>query len=106
MPTAAFSKARSKSSDRTARKGDFMQIRMAPRLKALIVEAAALSGTTMSDFVSRASQRAAEEEILNRRVFTLDDKLFDKFVAVVESQPPLSKEVRARLRRKPVWERA
>jgi|GEM_PF-806520 len=106
MPSNALAKSKSKVAATDSRKGELMQIRMAPRLKALIVEAAALSGTTMSDFVSRASQRAAEEEILNRRVFTLDNKTFERFVALVENPPVLSKEVRARLGRRPVWERA
>ncbi|MFN8701942.1 MAG: DUF1778 domain-containing protein [Rhodospirillales bacterium] len=89
-----------------ALKSEHMQIRVTQDLKLLVAEAAGILGTSISDFSTRVIRQAAEDEILNRRLFTLKSEDFDRFVAVIENPPELSKEATARLRRKPVWETA
>jgi uncharacterized protein (DUF1778 family) len=83
-----------------------MQIRVTQDLKLLVAEAAELLGTSISDFSTRVIRQAAEDEILNRRLITLKSEDFDRFVTILDNPPELSKEAKARLRRKPVWETA
>jgi len=87
-------------------KSAHMQIRVTPDLKSLAAEAAALLGTSVSDFATRAIRRAAQDEILDRRVFALKSADFERFVAILDDPPALPKAAKARLRRKPVWEKA
>lgn len=104
-------RARASASERTpnrshALKSEHMQIRVTSDLKLLVAEVAQLLGTSVSDFSTRVIRQAAEDEILNRRLITLKSPDFDRFVAILENPPELSKEAKARLRRKPVWETA
>lgn len=87
-------------------KTENMQIRVTPDLKLLVAEAAEILGTSVSEFSTRVIRQAAEDEILNRRLFTLKAPDFDRFVSILENPPALSAEARARLRRKPVWKTA
>jgi uncharacterized protein (DUF1778 family) len=87
----------------SAPKSAHMQLRVTPDLKALVTEAAALTGTSVSEFSTRVIRLAAQEEILNRRLIALDPAAFERFVASVENPAPLSAAAKARLRRKPVW---
>lgn len=87
-------------------KSAHMQLRVTPDLKALVAEAASLAGTSVSEFSTRVIRLAAQAEILNRRLIVLDPAAFDRFVATVENPPALSAAAKARLRRRPVWDKA
>jgi uncharacterized protein (DUF1778 family) len=87
-----------------ARKKDSsIQIRASAETKALIAQAAAQRGQTLSDFVLMSARRAAEDTLLDTRVFLLDDDAHEKFLALLDNPPPLSPDVRARLERKAPW---
>jgi uncharacterized protein (DUF1778 family) len=83
-----------------------MQLRVRADLKLLVSEVAEMLGISVSEFSTRVLRQAAEDEILNRRLVTLKSAEFDRFLAAVEHPAPLSDDVKARLRRKPVWESA
>jgi uncharacterized protein (DUF1778 family) len=89
-----------------ALKSEHMQLRVHADLKLLVSEVAEMIGTSVSEFSTRVLRQAAEDEILNRRLVTLRSSDFDRFLAAVEHPAPLSDDVKARLRRKPVWEPA
>jgi hypothetical protein len=44
------------------------------------------------------------ESDLDQRVFVLDDDAHARFLALLDAPPMPSAEVRARLRRRPLWE--
>jgi len=83
-----------------------MRIRVTPDLKRLVEQAAEVVGTSVSKFSMQVIRQAAENEILNRRLFTLKTATFDQFISILDSPPTLSAKAKARLRRKPVWETA
>ncbi len=62
MPTSHSPKA-------TTESGVLLNLRIKPSARNLIDRAAELTGKTRTDFVLEASQRAAEEALLDRTVF-------------------------------------
>ena len=50
------------------------------------------------------ARRQAEDTILDQRAFFLGDDAHARFIALLDSPPKPSAEVRARLNRKPPWE--
>ena len=86
------------------RKDDVIQIRASGEMKAILNKAAALRGQKLSEFMLESARRQAEETILDQRTFFLDEKAHARFLALLDSPPKPSAEVRARLRRKAPWE--
>jgi len=52
--------------------------------RALISEAAQLSGTTLTDYVVSAALRAARVDVLQDRVLRLDPAAWDDFLAALD----------------------
>jgi uncharacterized protein (DUF1778 family) len=88
----------------TGRKRDVIQIRTTAEAKVVLNRAAALRGQSLSDFVMESATRAAEDAILDQRLFVLDDDAHRRLIALLDEPPPLSAEARARLTRKAPWE--
>jgi uncharacterized protein (DUF1778 family) len=86
------------------RKDDVIQIRASGEAKAILNRAAALRGQKLSEFMLECARREAEETILDQRAFFLDDKAHARFIALLDSAPRPSAEVRAKLRRKAPWD--
>jgi uncharacterized protein (DUF1778 family) len=86
-----------------ARKDDIIQIRASAETKALLNRAAALRGQKLSEFMLDSARQQAEEALLDQRVFFLDAKAHAEFLAVLDSPPKPSKELKALLTRKPAW---
>ena len=62
---------------------------MTPEQKELLQQAAALEGTSLSDFVVRSAQRAAEQSIRDHAVITLTARESQAFVeALLEPAAP------------------
>ena len=57
------------------------------RLCLLFLRAAALVGSTMSDFVIRASLESAEQVLKNHSSITLQNRYFDSFITARENPP-------------------
>lgn len=89
----------------SARKDDVIQIRASAEMKAMLNQAAARRGQKLSEFILESSRRRAEEDLLDQRVFFLNAKDHDKFIALLDSPPPPAKELRALFKRKARWER-
>lgn len=87
------------------RKADVIQIRTSARTKAILNRAAALLGQNFSEFVLELARRHAEETMLDQRVFFLQPKEHERFLAQLNSPDRPSDEVRARLTRKAPWAR-
>jgi uncharacterized protein (DUF1778 family) len=62
-----------------------------------------LRGQKLSEFMLDSARRQAEDAILDQRSFFLDPEMHEKFLALLDSPPKPSKELRARMRRPPSW---
>lgn len=87
------------------RRDDVIQIRASAETKAILNRAATLRGQKLSEFMLDSARRRAEEAILDQRSFFLDPKAHEKFLAMLDRPARPNKELRARLNRKPSWER-
>jgi uncharacterized protein (DUF1778 family) len=88
----------------SVRKDDVIQIRASAETKAVLNRAAALRGQKLSEFMLDSARRQAEEALLDQRVFFLDPKTHEKFLALLDTPPKPSNRLKALMRRKPVWE--
>ncbi|MCE9521282.1 MAG: DUF1778 domain-containing protein [Alphaproteobacteria bacterium] len=87
-----------------ARKDDVIQIRASAAVKAILNRAATLRGQKLSEFILESSRRRAEEDILDQRVFFLEPKAHEKFLAILDAPPKPSKSMQALVKRKRAWE--
>jgi uncharacterized protein (DUF1778 family) len=87
------------------RKDDVIQIRASAGTKAILNRAATLRGQKLSEFMLDSARRQAEETILDQRAFFLDAKAHAKLLELLDSPVKPSAELRARLRRKPLWQK-
>jgi uncharacterized protein (DUF1778 family) len=92
-------------SEQSVRKDDVIQIRASAETKAVLNRAAALRGQKLSEFMLDSARRQAEEAILDQRIFFLDAKAHEKFLALLDSPTRPSKGLKASMARKPAWER-
>ena len=86
------------------RKDEVIQIRASAEAKAILNRAAGLRGQKLSEFMLDSARRQAEETILDQRTFFLDEDAHARFLALLDSPPKPSAEIRARLNRKAPWE--
>lgn len=82
-----------------------ISIRAQQQQRDLIDEAAALLGKTRSDFMLEIAYREAEAVFLDRKVFPLDEKRFNEFVAMLDAPPKDNHGLRELMKRIPIWER-
>ena len=95
-----------KSNDAAAaRKDDLIQIRASAATKAILNRAAALRGQKLSEFMLDSARARAEETILDQRLFALDDEAYKTFLAMLDAPAKPDRALRARMKRKPAWER-
>lgn len=92
-------------SDSAARKDDLIQIRASAATKAILNRAAAMRGQKLSEFMLESARARAEETILDQRLFALDDNAYNEFLALLDAPAKPDKALRARMKRKPAWER-
>jgi uncharacterized protein (DUF1778 family) len=93
------------SSDSAARKDDLIQIRASAATKAILNRAATLRGQKLSEFMLESARVRAEETILDQRLFALDDDAYKQFIAILDAPAKPDRALRARMKRKPAWER-
>lgn len=86
------------------RKQARLAVRLTPAQDALIRDAAAASGQSLTDFVTTAAVTRAEDALADRRVFRLDDTAWDEFTALLDRPPKRISEL-ARLLNEPApWD--
>jgi uncharacterized protein (DUF1778 family) len=90
---------------RNARR-DTLNLRIKPEVRGLIERAAALLGKTRTDFVLEASQRAAEEALLDRTSFTVDPGAYAEFLARLDAPPQPNERLRRTMATKAPWDPA
>jgi uncharacterized protein (DUF1778 family) len=74
-----------------------ISLRIPPQRRDLIDRAAKATGKTRTDFILDSAARAAEDALLDRRLFCLDEAEYQAFVAALDAPP--QPEAVAKLRR-------
>lgn len=82
-----------------------LNIRIKAADRGLIDRAAELTGKTRTDFILDATRRAAEEAILDRTLFVLDQDAYDQFVARLDEPPRENERLRRALQTPAPWEK-
>ena len=82
-----------------------LNIRIKAADRGLIDRAAELTGKTRTDFILDATRRAAEEAILDRTLFVLDQEAYDQFVARLDEPPRENERLRRALQTPAPWEK-
>ena len=80
-----------------------LDLRMSSSNRALISEAAQLTGTSLSDYVVSAVVRAARKDVIQARMLQLAPDAWDDFVAALE-EPDTEAMVTLRTRTTP-WDK-
>ena len=80
-----------------------LNIRALRAQRDLIDEAAALSGTSRSDFMLSAACRYAEDILLEKHVFSLSDADFKRFEKMLDTPPSVNSGLKTLLDVKTPW---
>jgi uncharacterized protein (DUF1778 family) len=81
-----------------------INIRASRQQRDLIDQAAQSLGKSRSEFMLETACREAEEILLGKVFFQLDQEAFDRFTAILDNPPVPSDELRALLQSKAPWE--
>jgi len=87
------------------RRSKTVNIRVRQQQQDLIDRAAEALGKTRSDFMLDTACREAENVLLGRRLFRLEEEAFDSFVQALDAPPSDNPGLRALLRRTPLWDK-
>jgi uncharacterized protein (DUF1778 family) len=71
----------------------------------LIDRAARATGKTRTEFILESATRAAEEALLDRRIFQLDAARYDAFEKALDARPRPTAKLRRLLAGPAPWER-
>lgn len=82
-----------------------INLRANQRQRALIDRAARALGKSRSDFMLDAACREADDVLLDRRLFMLDEQSYKRFVATLDRAPGGNPKLRRLLHGKSPWRR-
>lgn len=82
-----------------------INIRIKTTQRDLIDQAAERLGRSRSDFMLEAACRRAEEVLLDQLFFTVDEKTFKQFQALLDRPLPVSNRLKRLLKTKAPWEK-
>lgn len=85
-------------------KRDTLNIRIKPELRGLIDRAAELTRKNRTDFVLDAARHAAEDALMDRTVFVMDEKTYAEFLARLDAPPAPNARLRRTMQTAPPWE--
>lgn len=92
------------STETTRRKDARLAMRLTPDQDALIRDAAATTGQSLTEFITMAAVTRAEDTLADRRIFRLDDAAWAEFSAILD-RPAKRLPKLAELLRKPApWD--
>jgi uncharacterized protein (DUF1778 family) len=86
-------------------RSETISLRVSPRRRDLIDRAAEVAGKTRTDFILDSATRAAEDTLLDQRVFMLDATGYAAFVEALDAPPRSIPELRKLLTEPAPWER-
>lgn len=82
-----------------------LNLRAKESQRALIDAAAEILHKSRTDFILEMACRAAENVILDRRVFNLDDQQYAEFINMLDAPVTAEPALEKLLARKPQWEK-
>jgi uncharacterized protein (DUF1778 family) len=89
----------------TKGRSERVDLRMTPASKRTLQRAAAVTNKTVTEFLLDAGLSAAIDTLADRRVFQLDEKRWNAFMAALAAPPKNNPRLRKLLGRKPAWEK-
>jgi uncharacterized protein (DUF1778 family) len=90
---------------KTATRSDNINIRVSPDMLGLIDRAANVYGKTRTNFILDTVRQAAEDAILDQRLFILDEAQWHAFNKALDAPMAENTKLQALLARKPAWEK-
>lgn len=88
---------------REAARSERLDLRMTPAAKRTLQRAAAMTNKTVTEFLLDSGLNAALDVLADRRVFQLDDKRWNAFMAALDNPPKDNPGLRRLLAHKPAW---
>jgi len=92
-----------KRPDPTSRRDATINLRLSAKVRDLIDTAAAVSGTTRTEFVLESARRRAVDVMLDQRLFTLEPEAWEAFTRVLDSPPPPNERLKRLMAKRPPW---
>ena len=89
--------------DTTESRSERVDLRMTPAAKRTLQQAATVKNKTLTEFLLDTGLNAAFDALADRRVFQLDAKRWDAFMAALANPPKDNPRLRKLLARKPKW---
>jgi len=89
--------------DMAESRSERVDLRMTPAAKRTLQQAAAVRNKTLTEFLLDTGLNAAFDALADRRVFQLDARSWDKFMAALAKPPKNNPRLRKLLARKPQW---
>lgn len=83
-----------------------LNMRVKPATRNLIDRAAEVLGKSRTDFMLEASERRAEEVLLDRVLFTVSPDVYTEFVARLDAPAELNERLRHTMMSKAPWDEA
>lgn len=83
-----------------------LNIRIKPATRNLIDRAAELLGKTRTDFMLEASERRAEEVLLDRTVFTVSPEAYAEYLARLDEPVQSNERLKRTMLAKAPWDEA
>jgi uncharacterized protein (DUF1778 family) len=90
-------------SDIAESRSERVDLRMTPAAKRTLQQAASVKNKTLTEFLLDTGLNAAFDTLADRRVFQLDAKRWDEFMAALAKPPKDNPRLRKLLARKPKW---
>lgn len=84
----------------SARRDVTLNLRVTAEMRDLIDRAATTLGKSRSEFILESARTHAEDVLLDRTLFALDDARYDAFLRVLDDPAPPNERLRALMRRK------
>ena len=81
-----------------------INLRIKPQARLLIDRACAITDKTVTEFVLDAVCREAEDVLLDRRVFSLNERAYHAFVSALDAPTQNNPKLKELLKWKPIWE--
>jgi len=83
-----------------------LNMRIKPATRNLIDRAAELLGKTRTDFMVEASERRAEEVLLDRTIFTVSPEIYAEFLARLDEPAQPNERLKRTMSSKAPWDEA
>jgi uncharacterized protein (DUF1778 family) len=87
------------------RRDSTIHIRAPRQTKELIETAAGIVGKSRSEFILDSARKHAIDVLLDQRLFVLDSKQYEAFMAALDNPRPAGAKLKALLKRRPLWQK-